>query len=138
MDGNSEIKLDPDVICNGTGGETDGGSPVPLSALYGFRVFGTDIEQKVKEHQTQEEDTRRQIRQEVFTADDEAEGEMLERIHVQVFQVTQAMTVDAVKKETEMVTGIGNLPGWQVITGLILFLGLQRLGCLLPACNRNT
>ena len=98
MDGNSEIKLDPDVICYGTGGETGGGSPVPLSALYGFRVFGTDIEQKVKEHQTQEEDTRRQIRQEVFTADDEAEGEMLERIHVQVFQVTPSWTVYAVKK----------------------------------------
>lgn len=99
MDGNSEIKLDPDVIHNGTGGETGSGSPAPLSALYGFRVFGTDIEQKVKEHQTQEQDTRRRIRQEVFTADNEAEGEMLERIHEQVFRVTQAMTVNAVKKE---------------------------------------
>lgn len=140
MDSNDGIKLDPDVIVNGTDNGIDNAGQVPLSTLYDLPVFGTDTGKKAKEYYAKERDNIERIRKEIFAVHSQAEDEMLEEIYTQVFKAPQILTVTAAKKdgEAETASGTAGCIGWLAVAGAVLLLGLRYIRRIMGAWSCDT
>lgn len=88
MDGNGNIRLDPDVIESGEGGR------IPLSDLYELPVFASAAAQEAGRFYTEEAKMLRRIQEGVFAAKgQEEEAARLADIRRQIFETVPGLVM---------------------------------------------
>ena len=126
MEGNGDIKLDPDVL----GADTTEGelrSLTPLSDLYALPVFGEDTDELTRQRRVAENQMLERIWRGVLEAEGYGEEQrLLESIHSRIFQDVSGYSASCGFPSEGFLTEMdGKTEG---IHGIGIFLGMMAIG----------